>query len=122
MGVQFKALKYVMYTELLKKNQKTFFWTIGQFEFEYFGGSDVVNKLLDQYSIIFNIFSNTYRPLHTSFLMVLRHLQQPQLQQCQLQVQLLLQQQQLSKNGLQNQQLKGQNEPLLQCLLKKILF
>ena len=35
-----------MYTELLKKNPNKIFWTIGQFEFEYFGGSNVVNKLL----------------------------------------------------------------------------
>ena len=27
---------------IIKKN---FFWTIGQFEFEYFGGSDIMNKL-----------------------------------------------------------------------------
>ena len=49
MGVQFKVLKYagpkICYTELLKKNQNKIFWKIGQFEFEYFGTSDVVNKL-----------------------------------------------------------------------------
>ena len=26
-------------------NKTVIFWTIGQFEFEYFGGSDDVNKL-----------------------------------------------------------------------------
>ena len=30
---------------MLKKNQSKIFWTIGQFKFEYFGGSEVVNKL-----------------------------------------------------------------------------
>ena len=49
MGVQFKALKYVI-QNYLKKIKRFFF---GQFEFEYFGGSDVVNKLL----ITFLIFS-----------------------------------------------------------------
>ena len=44
MGVQLKALKYVI--QNYQKNQNKIFWTIGQFEFEYFGGSDVVNKLL----------------------------------------------------------------------------
>ena len=44
MGVQFKALNYDIWN-YQKKNQKKFFWTIGKFEFEYFGGSDVVNKL-----------------------------------------------------------------------------
>ena len=33
------------YTKLLKKDQNKIFWTIGQFKFEYFGGSDVVSKL-----------------------------------------------------------------------------
>ena len=42
MGVQFKALKYVV-QNYFKKNQNKIFWKIGQFE--YFGGSDVVNKL-----------------------------------------------------------------------------
>ena len=32
-----------------KKNQKKLFWTIGQFQFEYFGGSDIFNKLHDKY-------------------------------------------------------------------------
>ena len=45
MGVQFKALKYVI-QNYLKKNQNKIFWTIGQFEFEYFGGSDVENILV----------------------------------------------------------------------------
>ena len=39
-----KGLK-ICCTELLKKNQIKIFWTFGQFEFEHFGGSDVVNKL-----------------------------------------------------------------------------
>ena len=34
-----------MFYRVIKKNQNKFFWTIRQFEFEYFGGSDVVNKL-----------------------------------------------------------------------------
>ena len=34
-----------MLYRIIKKNQNKIFWTIGQFEFEYFGGSDVVNKL-----------------------------------------------------------------------------
>ena len=34
-----------------KKNQKKFFWTIGQFEFEYFEGSDLVKKLFVALSI-----------------------------------------------------------------------
>ena len=34
----------MLYT-IIKENQNKIFWTIGQFEFEYFGGSDVVNKL-----------------------------------------------------------------------------
>ena len=33
-----------MLYRIIKKNQNKIFWTIGQFEFEYFGGSDVVNK------------------------------------------------------------------------------
>ena len=37
-----------MLYRIIKKNQNKIFWTIGQFEFEYFGGSDVVNKLLSQ--------------------------------------------------------------------------
>ena len=37
----FKALKYVI-QNYLKKIKTNFF---GQFEFEYFGGSDVVNNL-----------------------------------------------------------------------------
>ena len=28
------------FTELLKKNQNKIFWTIGEFEFKYFGGSE----------------------------------------------------------------------------------
>ena len=35
----------MLYRIIKKKNQNKFFWTIGQFEFEYFGGSDVMNKL-----------------------------------------------------------------------------
>ena len=35
-----------MLYRIILKNQNKFFWTIGQFEFEYFGSSDVVNKLL----------------------------------------------------------------------------
>ena len=34
-----------MLYRIIKKCQNKIFWTIGQFEFEYFGGSDVVNKL-----------------------------------------------------------------------------
>ena len=34
-----------MLYRIIKKNQNKIFWTIGQFEFEYFGSSDVVNKL-----------------------------------------------------------------------------
>ena len=45
MGVQLKALKYVI-QNYFKKNQNKIFWTIGQFQFEYFGNSDVVNKLV----------------------------------------------------------------------------
>ena len=44
MGVQFKALNYVVQNYL--KKSKKFVWTIGQFEFEYYWGSDVMNKLL----------------------------------------------------------------------------
>ena len=44
MGVQFKALKYVI-QNYSNQNQNKIFWTIGQFELEYFGGSDGVNKL-----------------------------------------------------------------------------
>ena len=49
MGVQFKALKYVI-QNYLKKSQQNFLdnSTIRQFEFEYFGGSDVVNKLFTE--------------------------------------------------------------------------
>ena len=36
-----------MLYRIIKENQNKIFWTIGQFEFKYFGGSDVVNKLLD---------------------------------------------------------------------------
>ena len=46
MGVQFKALKYVIQNYFKKSLNKSFL-TIGQFEFEYFGGSDVMNKLLN---------------------------------------------------------------------------
>ena len=35
-----------MLYRIIKKNQNKIFWTIGQFEYKYFGGSDVVNKLL----------------------------------------------------------------------------
>ena len=35
-----------MLYRIIKKNQNKIFWTIGQFEFEYFGSSDVVNKLI----------------------------------------------------------------------------
>ena len=34
-----------MLYRIIKKNQNKIFWTIGQFEFEYFGGSDVADKL-----------------------------------------------------------------------------
>ena len=40
----FKALKNMLY-RIIKKNQNKIFWTIGEFEFKYFGGSDVANKL-----------------------------------------------------------------------------
>ena len=44
MGVQFLGLK-ICYAELLKENQNKIFWTVGQFEFEYLEGSNVMNKL-----------------------------------------------------------------------------
>ena len=34
-----------MLYRIIKKKSKQIFWTIGQFEFEHFGGSDVVNLL-----------------------------------------------------------------------------
>ena len=37
-----------MLYRIIKKNQNKIFWTIGQFEFEYFGDSDVMNKLIIQ--------------------------------------------------------------------------
>ena len=33
-----------MLYRIIKKNQNKIFWTIGQFECKYLGGSDVVNK------------------------------------------------------------------------------
>ena len=36
-----------MLYRIIKKNQNKIICTIGQFKFKYFGGSDVVNKLID---------------------------------------------------------------------------
>ena len=63
MGVQFKALKYVIQNYLKKIKTKNF----GQFEFEYFGGSDVVNKLVfkkhklksQHYQLVVNVIHST---------------------------------------------------------------
>ena len=55
MSVQLKALNYII-QNYSKRKQNKIFWTIGQFEFEYFGDSDVMNKLLDS----FHNFGNMY--------------------------------------------------------------
>ena len=39
----------------IKKNQNKIFWTIGQFEFEYFGDSNVLNKLLLTEFLLFSL-------------------------------------------------------------------
>ena len=41
-----------MLYRIIEKNENKFFWTIGQFEFKYFGGSDVANKLHNKINFV----------------------------------------------------------------------
>ena len=54
---------------IIRKNHNKDFWTIEQFEFECFGGSDVVNKLLDlENDLILSsyFFFKNAKQIHTS--------------------------------------------------------
>ena len=41
-----------MLYRIIKKNQNKIFWTIGPFEIEYFGGSDVANQLIEDFYLV----------------------------------------------------------------------